>query len=84
MAESKIWYLYIIRCKNGSLYTGITVDIDARIKKHNLGKGAKSVKMMGLPVSLVYTEVVGTHSEALKRECQIKKFSKNDKEELIK
>jgi len=79
----KTWYLYMVRCKNNALYTGITVDVDARVKTHNSGKGAKAVKMLGLPVHLVYTERVGTYSDALKREREIKKLSKREKEGLL-
>lgn len=79
----KTWHLYMVRCQNNALYTGISVDVDARVKKHNDGKGAKAVKMLGLPVELVYTEEVGTYSDALKREIAIKKLKKKDKEELV-
>ena len=79
----KIWYVYIIRCKRG-LYTGITLDVEARVKRHNAGKGAKSVRALGLPAFLVYTEEVGSHGKALKREIEIKKMTKKMKEELVK
>jgi len=79
-----IWHLYIVQCANGAYYTGITADIDTRIKVHNSGKGAKCLKALGLPVKLVYSELVGNYSQALKRECQIKKLSRKKKEELIK
>lgn len=79
-----VWYLYIARCKNSALYTGISTDPKKRIQKHNLGKGSKAVSALGRPVNLVYLEKVGAFSEALKRESQIKKLPKSKKEELVK
>lgn len=73
----------MVRCKNGSLYTGISNNIQERIKKHNNKKGSKAVIALGLPVKLVYKEKVGTYSDALKREVIIKKMSKSKKEKLI-
>jgi putative endonuclease len=72
------------RCKNNALYTGVALDVDKRIKMHNDGKGAKSVKALGLPIVLVYQEEIGTYSAALKRERQVKKLNKEQKEELVK
>lgn len=82
--KNDIWYLYIVRCQNDSLYTGIAKDVNYRIDLHNSGKGAKAVKMMGLPVKLVYKEKIGSLGEALKKERIIKKLSKVQKENLIK
>ena len=79
-----IWHLYMVRCKNNALYTGITVDIEKRVSKHNEGKGAKSVIMLGLPVTLVYSEEIGSYSDALKREKAVKKLKKSKKEALVK
>ena len=73
----------MVRCKRGALYTGIALNVAKRVQQHNVGKGAKAVKMLGLPVVLVYQEEVGTHSEALKREYEIKKLKKKDKEKLM-
>lgn len=78
-----IWYLYIVRCKKGALYTGITTDVLQRVNTHNSGKGAKSVVMLGLPVELVYVEEVGTYSEALRREKAVKRLKKPQKEMLV-
>lgn len=86
VATAKMWYLYIIRCKDNSLYTGITVDIQRRVKEHQdssrLGKGAKFLKGKG-PLQLVYSTRVPSHSAALKLEYKIKKMSKAKKEGLI-
>jgi putative endonuclease len=73
----------MVRCKNNSLYTGFSTDVEARVKTHNSGKGAKAVKMMGLPVELVYKEECNDLSSALVRESEIKKMTKNNKEKLI-
>ena len=73
----------MVRCKRNALYTGISTDVIARVKKHNAGKGAKSIKALGLPCVLVYQEEVGTYSEALKREISIKKLSKKKKELIV-
>ena len=60
-------FVYIVQCKDHSLYTGYARDVEARIKQHNLGKGAKYTKARR-PVVLVYQEIYDTKSEALKRE----------------
>ena len=76
-------YVYIVRCKDDSLYTGYTNNIEARIKKHNDGKGAKYTKTRR-PVVLVHQESFETKSEALKREYEIKTYSRTKKIQLIK
>ena len=78
----KTWKLYILRCSDGSLYTGITVDVEARFAQHSSGTGAKYTRGRG-PLELVYVEQCRDHSHALKREYQIKSLSKNDKLALI-
>lgn len=72
------WKLYILRCADGSLYTGITTDIEKRFEKHCSGKGAKYTRGRG-PLEIVYRENCGTHSEALKREYQIKQLPREEK-----
>ena len=79
----KLWYLYILRCGDGSLYTGITVDIPRRLEAHRQGAGAKYTRGRG-PLELVYREECGDHSAALKRELEIKALTKDEKETLIK
>ena len=81
MVES-IWYLYILRCGHGELYTGITVDVQKRFEAHCAGKGAKYTRGRG-PLQIVYQELCGTHSDALKRELEIKALSREKKEALI-
>ncbi len=76
------WHLYILRCKNGSLYTGVTNDLDRRYKMHQDGKAAKYTRTRR-PVELVYSETCLGRREALVRECEIKEYSKKKKEELV-
>jgi predicted O-methyltransferase len=75
-------YVYILRCADGSLYTGWTNDLKKRVKTHNAGKGAKYTKTR-LPVELVYYEEYEEKGEALSRELSIKKLKKTAKEKLI-
>lgn len=77
-------YTYILRCSDGTLYTGYTNDLDKRVRDHNSGKGAKYTKTR-IPVSLVYYEVYENKTDAMSREWHIKHdLSKTDKELLIK
>ena len=78
-----MWYLYILRCGDGSLYTGITTDVEKRLEAHRIGKGAKYTRGRG-PLELVYREECGDHSNALKREMEIKALSREEKLRLIK
>lgn len=75
-------FVYIVRCSDNSLYTGYTNNIEARINKHNAGKGAKYTKIRR-PVVLVYQEMYDTKSEALRREYEIKTFTRQRKLKLI-
>ena len=75
------WYVYMVRCRDNSLYTGSTNDLSRRIQVHNSGKGAKYTKSR-LPVTLVYREECPDKSTALKRECEIKRLTKVKKEQL--
>ena len=79
----KTWKLYLLRCKGGSLYTGITTDVEARLEAHRRGKGAKYTRGRG-PLELAYTEECGTHSQALKREAEVKRLTREEKEQLMK
>ena len=78
----KSWYLYILRCGDGSLYTGITTDVQARLDAHRAGKGAKYTRGRA-PLELVYSENCGDHSAALRREIAVKSLSRTEKMELI-
>ena len=76
------WFVYIVECNDKSLYTGITNNLEKRIKTHNEGKGAKYTKPRR-PVILKYYESVSTKNIALKREIAIKSLSRNQKIKLI-
>lgn len=71
-------FIYILRCADGTLYTGWTNDLEKRLQTHNSGKGAKYTRSRR-PVELVYTESFATRSEAMKREAEIKKLSREEK-----
>ena len=75
-------YVYIVRCSDGTLYTGWTTDPQRRCRTHNLGKGARYTRSRR-PVSLVYTEELPSREAALRREIEIKKMTRSQKEKLI-
>ena len=77
-----MWYLYILRCGDGTLYTGITTDVERRLEAHRQGRGAKYTRGRG-PLELAYQEECDTHSEALKREYAVKQLPRDEKERLI-
>ena len=76
------WYVYMLRCGDGSLYTGCTDDVDRRLAVHQSGKGAKYTRSR-LPVTLAYQEEQPDRSAALRREAAIKRLSRAKKLELI-
>ena len=75
-------YTYIVECKDGSLYTGWTNNIEKRIADHNSGEGAKYTRSRG-PVSLVKLEIFDTKEEAMSREARIKRMNRKKKMDLI-
>ena len=77
------WFVYILRCADGTLYTGITKDIERRIEQHNAGTASRYTRSR-LPVTLKYQEEQPTKSSALKREVAIKALSLKAKRALIK
>lgn len=77
-----MWYVYILQCKDQTLYTGITNDLPARIRAHNSGTGAKYTRGRG-PVTLLYSEALPSHAEALRREYAIKQLSRQQKLHMI-
>lgn len=77
----KKWFVYILRCGDGTLYTGITDDVQARFQAHSAGKGAKYTRGRG-PLEIVYQQQTENHSAAAKLEWQIKKLPKSKKLEL--
>ena len=79
------WFLYIIRCKNNNLYTGITTDVERRFKEHQSDEGKGSKYLRGkAPLRLVFKKKIGKKSLALKIEDKIKKLPKGEKELIIK
>lgn len=80
----KKWYVYIVQCSDGSLYTGITVDLDRRLNEHNTSnKGAKYTRSRR-PVQMMYSETHETRSLVSKREYAIKQLTRKEKLNLLK
>lgn len=77
----KGFFVYMLRCRDGSLYTGYTVDVAARLQAHEEGRGAKYTRSRR-PVTLAYMEELPDKSAAMKRESQLKKLNKAEKEKL--
>jgi putative endonuclease len=82
--KAKNWIVYIIRCNNGALYTGITIDLERRYEEH-VSQGKKCSKFLRgkIPLKLVYQKRFLSHTEALQLEIKIKSLSKSQKESLI-
>ncbi len=76
------WQVYVLRCADGSLYTGITTDLERRLAVHNSGAGAAYTRAR-LPVSLLWSEAAADRSSALKRELQIKRLPRSRKLRLV-
>ena len=76
------WMVYLLRCRDGSLYTGITNDLARRLKTHAAGKASRYTRSR-LPVRLAYSEPQRSKSTALKREAAIKKLARRQKDELL-
>ena len=81
--ELIMWDVYILECNDKTLYTGVTTDINRRVGEHNRSKGGNYTRIR-MPVTLVYQESYPNRSDALKREIQIKRWSKEKKLALIK
>ncbi len=79
----KLWYTYIVRCADNSLYTGVTTDIDRRLTEHNTSRRGAKYTRSRRPVTLVYLTEGMDKTSAFKLEAQIKKKSKRDKEALL-
>ena len=83
MSNQTNFHVYIVECSDNTLYTGITTNLDRRVNEHNGSKlGAKYTRSRR-PVKLVYSQFIGTRSNALKEEYKIKKLSRNEKKQLI-
>lgn len=81
-APSEPWSVYILRCADGSLYTGIAKDLDRRVAQHNAGQGARYTRSR-LPVAVVYRESSPSRAQALRREHAIKRLGRAGKEKLV-
>jgi len=81
--ETITYYVYIVECSDGTYYTGYTIDLENRIRLHNNGRGAKYTRSKR-PVKLVWCEEYKCFKEAVKREAEIKKLTRKQKEELVK
>src|ERR1039457_5369437 len=73
-----VWFVYVVRCRDGTLYTGISRDVAARLTKHNQGKGARYTRGRG-PVALVHSERKSSQTAALRREADIKRLPRTEK-----
>ncbi len=82
-SSDNAWFVYILRCADGTLYTGITNDLIRRCEQHNAGTASRYTRSR-LPVELVYQEAQGNRSVATKREIEIKALSRQQKESLIR
>ena len=76
------WYVYILQCADGTLYTGITNDLDRRLKAHNAGTASKYTRVRR-PVAMVYQEEADAKGNALRRELQIKSMSRQQKMDMF-
>lgn len=79
----KNWYLYILLCADDTLYTGITTNVEKRFEAHCAGRGAKYTRGRA-PLKLVYQEVCGSHGDALRRELQVKGWTREKKQKLVR
>ena len=77
------WYLYMLRCKDATIYTGITNDLDRRMEQHRIGKAAKYTRNRR-PALLVHSERCNDKSDALRKEAAIKRMQKKKKEQYIR
>lgn len=80
--KKKEWFVYILKCKDSSFYTGITNNLQRRLKMHNEGKASRYTRSRR-PVEILYHETCPGRAQALMRECKIKSFSRKKKEELV-
>lgn len=78
----KSYYVYMLRCGDGTIYTGMTDDVPRRVAVHNAGKGAKYTRSR-LPVALLFSKRCCSRSDALKKEAAIKRMTRTEKESLV-
>jgi len=78
-----MWHLYLVRCSDGSLYTGISTDVQRRLNAHQQNRGARRLRGRG-PLELVYSHAIGDRALALQMEYRVKKLTKAEKESLVR
>lgn len=78
-----MWYLYLVRCKDGSLYTGISTDVRRRFAEHAANRGARRLRGRG-PLELVFEQALGDRSLASRVEHRVKRLSRSEKERLVR
>lgn len=83
MTNNHTWYVYLLRCNDNSLYTGITTDLKRRLHQHNNSKQGAKYTRARRPVALVFSEEASNRSAASKREHQVKNLTKVQKEHLV-
>lgn len=83
LLSEPMWYLYMVRCHDGSLYTGISTDVARRLQAHENDRGARRLRGRG-PLELVYSQALGDRSLATRVEHRVKRLSKSDKERLVR
>ena len=81
-AAVRLWFVYLLRCADGTLYAGSTTDVDARVRAHNAGRGARYTSGRR-PVAAVYREACGSKSAALRREHALKRLTRSAKEAIV-
>ena len=82
MSDGRRWWVYLLRCRDGTLYTGITTDLARRLAQHSAGAASKYTRSRR-PVTMVYREPALTHGDALRREIAVKKLSRAAKVALV-
>jgi predicted GIY-YIG superfamily endonuclease len=81
--KASAWRLYILKCRDNTLYTGITLDVSRRVQQHNSGTASRYTRSR-LPVTLLFSEPCRSRSQALKKEYAIKRISRKKKEEYLR
>jgi len=83
VSEQSTWHIYLLRCANGDLYTGISTDVRRRLQQHADNRGARRLRGKG-PLQLVFRRAVGNRSQALRLEYRVKQLSRQQKEALVR
>jgi predicted GIY-YIG superfamily endonuclease len=81
--KAAAWLLYVLKCRDNTLYTGITIDVSRRVQQHNSGSASRYTRSR-LPVKLIFSEPCRSRSQALKKEYAMKRLSREKKEEYLR